>query len=490
MSRLSVPIVKVGFAALALFAACGYAEPPPPPVNLQQPPSSHNGFVESVGARLSYRLDLPVRHGKVPAVVIGHGSGRATKDTCRYLASGFLSRGFATLCYDKRGVGESTGEYSSVGPRNSDRMFDALGEDMAAGVRFLRSHDAIDASRVGLAGNSQAGWIIPVAAARVKPAFMILLVGPTVSVGEEIFYSDIVEKTAAPLDDGYRKLPAFKGERGFDPRPVLETLDVPGLWLLGAKDRSIPTPDTVAILNRLAAQGRPFSHVVFPEAGHDLSGTPLWEEIDRWLVRTLPATLDLALVGNAAVQVTDGKLTLVTDFPYRSGAFGYMEYASSQVWTGRNVVSLITHRHDDHVEIERLKGLSWRVIGPQEVTQQLPPASVIPLEAASGVAPGLRIDALPTPHADVQHFSYVVEWHGRRFYFSGDTEDPSSVLNQTGLDIAFVTPWMLKAVTSSGRRVDAARVVIYHHTVRERVAGCTTPCEVPAQGAQWQLSGR
>ena len=119
----------------------------------------------------------------------------------------------------------------------------------------------------------------------------------------------------------------------------------------------------------------------------------------------------------------------------------------------------------------RLKSLPWRVIGPQEVTQQLPPASVIALEAASSVAPGLRIEALPTPHADVQHFSYVVEWHGRRFYFSGDTEDPTSVLNQRGLDIAFVTPWMLKAVASSGRRVDAARVVIYHHTARERVDG-------------------
>ena len=76
--------------AFAVFAACGYGDPPPPPVNVQRPPASENGFVESVGARLSYRLDLPTRHGKVPAVVIGHGSGRATKDACRYLASGFL----------------------------------------------------------------------------------------------------------------------------------------------------------------------------------------------------------------------------------------------------------------------------------------------------------------------------------------------------------------------------------------------------------------
>ena len=300
MNQLSAEMIKAGIVALAVFAGCAYDEPPPPAINVQQPAASLTGLLESVGARLSYRLDLPARHGKVPAVVIGHGSGRVTKDACRFLAAGFLARGFAALCYDKRGVGESTGEYSSVGPRNSDRMFEALGEDMAAGVRFLRSHDAIDEARIGLVGGSQAGWIIPVAAAKVKPAFMILLVGPTVSVGEEIFYSAIVEKTAAPLEDGYKRLPTVTGERGFDPRPLLETLDVPGLWLLGAKDRSIPTPETVMILDRLAAQGRPFSHVVFPEAGHDLSGSPYWEAIDRWLART--PTLGVALLGNTAVQ--------------------------------------------------------------------------------------------------------------------------------------------------------------------------------------------
>ena len=197
----------------------------------------------------------------------------------------FLARGYATFCYDKRGVGESTGEYSSVGPRNSVRMFGDLAEDMAAGVRFLRSQDAVDGQRVGLAGNSQAGWIIPVAATLVQPAFMIILVGPTVSVGEEIFYSHIVEKTDAPLDLAYKQLPSFTGERGFDPRPVLESLNVPGLWLLGGEDRSIPTPATVAILDELAARGKPFARVVFPGAGHNLAGARFWDEIDRWLKR-------------------------------------------------------------------------------------------------------------------------------------------------------------------------------------------------------------
>ena len=162
-------------------------------------------------------------------------------------------------------------------------MFNDLADDMAAGVTFLRSLPAVDTGRVGLAGNSQAGWIIPVAATRVPAAFMIIFAGPTVSVGEEIFYSDIVEKSDASLEIGYKQLPTFAGERAFDPKPVLESLNVPGLWLLGAEDRSIPTPATVAILDELASRGKPFARVVFPGVGHSVGGPLVWEAIDRWL---------------------------------------------------------------------------------------------------------------------------------------------------------------------------------------------------------------
>jgi hypothetical protein len=319
---------------------------------------------------------------------------------------------------------------------------------------------------------------------------MILLVGPAVSVGEEVFYSRIVEETDRSVDEGYKALPSFSGQHGFDPRPVLESLDVPGLWLLGEQDRSIPTPKTVAILDALAARGKPFARVVFPGAGHDLSGFPIWPEIDRWLAGQSGGTITITFLGNEAVHRTDGQLTLVTDFPYRSGAFGYMTYARDQAKAFRNVLTLITHRHDDHVEIESLKRLQWRVIGPPGVTRQLPPSSVVAANAASTIDPELRVRAIETPHAGIDHYSYVVEWHGRRFYFSGDTEDPSSALAQKSLDMAFVSPWIHKAVLSKGARIDAARIVIYHHTSSERVAACSSPCEAPVQGAQWSLAVR
>jgi hypothetical protein len=249
-------------------------------------PVTTTGVFANGEVRLSYRLDVPARTGKVGAVVFGHGSGRLNKDSCRFLADNFLSRGFATLCYDKRGVGASTGTFVFVGPKDSIPVFDDLASDLAAGVEWLRSRPEIDPARIGLAGVSQAGWIVPIAAAKSKPAFMILLVGPTVSVGIEGFYSRIVEHGAAPLDEGYRRLPAFTGFHGFDPKPVLEKLNVPGLWLLGGEDRSIPTPATVAILDQLIAAGRPFARVVFPGFGHDLSRAAIWPEIDGWLAKT------------------------------------------------------------------------------------------------------------------------------------------------------------------------------------------------------------
>jgi pimeloyl-ACP methyl ester carboxylesterase len=242
-----------------------------------------SGFFTSGGVQLSYRLDVPPHTSPVGAVVFGHGSGLQTKDSCRIfgLADGFVARGYATLCFDKRGVGQSTGQFSNVIPQNSVAMFDDLSSDIAAGVAFLRSRPEIDPNRIGLAGVSQAGWIVPLAAQKSQPAFMLLIVSPTVSYGLENFYSNIVEITNVPVEEGYKQLPSFNGIHGFDPKPVLESIAVPGLWLLGGEDRSIPTPATVAILDQLIASGKPYTHVVFPGVGHNLP--PNWPAIDQWL---------------------------------------------------------------------------------------------------------------------------------------------------------------------------------------------------------------
>lgn len=270
-----MPRGTVTIATIVCAVACGSAGPPAPP----------EGLFPNGDIRLSYQLTKPEGRGPFPAVVIGHGSGEVRKDACAPLSSNFVRRGYATLCYDKRGVGQSTGEYSGVGTTNSDRMIALLAGDMAAGVRFLAAQPDIDRTRIGLAGGSQAGWIIPLAAstAEPRPAFMVMLSGPTVSVGEEIYFSRFAEGTTTPVEDAYAELAKYSGPRGFDPAPTLHALDVRGLWLLGLDDRSIPVRDTIRILDALIREGRPYQHVDFPGADHSLMSVDVWPAIDRFL---------------------------------------------------------------------------------------------------------------------------------------------------------------------------------------------------------------
>ena len=260
-------------------------------VDAVRPQAPAEGFIQNGDIRLAYRLDRPDGAGPFPAIVVGHGSGQVTKDQQGGFATPFVSRGYIVLRYDKRGVGQSTGTYSGVGVGNGDRMFADLSGDMAACVEFLKKQPEVDGKRIGLIGASQAGWIIPLAAKKVSVAFMILISGTAVSIGAENYYSKFAEHGGTTLEQAYDELSRFTGPHGFDPVPTLDTLDTPGLWLLGEADESIPERDTAAILRGLAAKGRPFTIVEYPGANHGLynpatmQGVNFWTDVDRWLAR-------------------------------------------------------------------------------------------------------------------------------------------------------------------------------------------------------------
>ena len=197
--------------------------------------------------------------------------------------------------------------------------------------------------------------------------------------------------------------------------------------------------------------------------------------------------LDVRFIGNMAVAITDGAVTVVTDFPYESGYSGYMTYAPSAIRSGTNTtLALITHRHRDHWERSLFSGTTWRVAGPSDVTAGLPADRVVPLAATTTFGP-VTIERFETPHANVGHYSYVVTWHGRRLYFSGDTESGDSLASAKNLDVAFVSSWMYRALLRRGVTIDAKRIVIYHHHTGERVPECVDRCVVPAQGDAIQL---
>jgi uncharacterized protein len=249
------------------------------------------------GATLAGTLWLPEGTGPHPAILYVHGSGRQTRSSAAGVAAHFNALGIAVLGYDKRGVGESGGDY--VGRNNgTEQNLTLLARDAAAGLAFLQAHPSVDRGQIGLWGVSQAGWIVPAAAViNGGVAFTILQSGPTVTVGEEMFYSDLTgdnSSTRATLSqEEISRLLAEHGPSGFDPIPYLKQISAPGLWLLGSADESIPIPETVAILDTLIGDfGRNFVYRVWEGATHGLRVNgqrvpEFWSTQDDFLFQTV-----------------------------------------------------------------------------------------------------------------------------------------------------------------------------------------------------------
>ena len=177
--------------------------------------------------------------------------------------------------------------------------------------------------------------------------------------------------------------------------------------------------------------------------------------------------LSATFIGNMAFHITDGTAALITDFPYESGAFGYMKWSRDHVPVGQGPLCLVTHSHRDHFLLRLASEFCGIVLGPDDVTRA---GKLKALEMKNEVLwEGITFRPLATPHASLEHYSYVVEWRGLRLYFTGDTEDTASLLAARELDVAFVSPWLLRTVQKQGRRIDARQIVVYHHRDAETV---------------------
>ena len=193
-------------------------------------------------------------------------------------------------------------------------------------------------------------------------------------------------------------------------------------------------------------------------------------------------TLRARFIGQMAFSITDGSTTLITDFPYQIG------YAGAPPFDGRELqassqptLALITHRHLDHWEPALFSKTNWKVVAPTDAMERIRTDRVVAIDTRATFGP-ITIEAIVTPHHNLNHYSYIVTWHAKRLYFSGDTESPDSVLAAKDLDVAFVSPWMFSAVQRRGASIAAKRVVIYHHDAGREVAGCNGKCVAPKQG--------
>lgn len=195
--------------------------------------------------------------------------------------------------------------------------------------------------------------------------------------------------------------------------------------------------------------------------------------------------LTFQFIGNMAFSISDRKTTLYSDFPYESGAFGYMKYDLKSLKISDNGVSLITHAHRDHWAVELFQPLKLKVIGPSEVLKGIDPSHIIPI-AKEITYEGIHIQPFSTPHGNITHYSYLVTWHGIKMYFTGDTEELKTLLSMKNLDVAFISPWLARSLSTNKQTVDAKKIVIYHHVDDEKVDSPKNGI-VPKQSETFQI---
>ena len=288
----------------------------------------HESIFESNGVRLAGRLVMPKGAGKVPIVVLVHGSEHDSALSSYALQRLFPSQGIGAFVYDKRGTGASGGSYT--------QDFEILARDAIAAMQTAKQYAGARLGRIGYQGGSQGGWVVPLAVNLAPVDFAIVSFGLAVTVLEEDqesvaldmhFHHHSVEDTTKALDlaragerviesggrqgydqfnalrERYRPEPWYKDVHGdflffimpldqaqiidamtkdfnfieartpfrYEPMPALQASVTPQLWVLGSDDLQAPSPETAKRIKALISQGKPFTLAVYPGAEHGMT---------------------------------------------------------------------------------------------------------------------------------------------------------------------------------------------------------------------------
>ncbi|MBS0469784.1 MAG: alpha/beta hydrolase [Proteobacteria bacterium] len=292
--------------------------------------SEETTFKGRDGVDLKGRLVLPKGGGKVPIVVLVHGSESDSALRFYFEQRMFPAEGLGVFVYDKRGTGSSAGTYT--------QDFDLLADDAVAAMRAARRLAGARAGRVGYQGGSQGGWIVPLAVNRAPVDFAIVSFGLAVTVLEEDEQEMVLEmklkghsgdeiakalevahaaetlagdamagKAVTDADYAafdavrakYRNEPWFKDVHGnftyfllpldkeqleafarehdwhtpvrYEPMPTLEASTTPQLWILGSDDLQAPSAETARRIKSLIDEGKDFTLALNPGAEHGMT---------------------------------------------------------------------------------------------------------------------------------------------------------------------------------------------------------------------------
>jgi uncharacterized protein len=166
---------------------------------------------KSANVTLAGTFTYPDKGDKFPMVVLITGSGPQDRDEALLghkpflVLSDYLTRhGIAVLRCDDRGIGKSTGNFSSA--TTLDFATDAL-----ACVEYLKTRKEVDKKHIGLIGHSEGGIIAPIVANQSKDiSFIVMMAGPGIS-GEKILelQSKLIAKAEGESDEDINKMMQF-----------------------------------------------------------------------------------------------------------------------------------------------------------------------------------------------------------------------------------------------------------------------------------------
>jgi uncharacterized protein len=277
---LSVTLVLAVSACERSFDDPASAQCAAPPVALDQPVDlgTHQEVVVHFtceGATLTGTLYLPESSGRHPTVVWILGGQQTARLTYGDLVGAFTQAGVGFFSYDKRGGGQSQGECCP----GDYGHFNLLTADAVGAVNALRSSGSVDPTQIGLVGTSQAGWIVPRAVADSHHVAFAALASAAVLPSDQVkAYAELTGGSGSdkslPSKEEIAERLQDTGPSGADPKPYLEQLTIPALWLYGTADREVPVDQSIALLKMLKAQGKDFTIVTFPNAGHGLLDSP------------------------------------------------------------------------------------------------------------------------------------------------------------------------------------------------------------------------
>lgn len=235
---------------------------------------------EDANATLSGTITYPVNYQKgkkVPVIVMVTGSGPQNRDSEIYEHKPFLviadylaKNGFATLRYDDRCVGKSSGRYQAETTKE-------VAKDAALAVKYLR--DTKQFSKVGLLGHSEGGSVVFMLGAEKLIDFGISMAGVGVQ-GDECLYQQGVaiakqsgqeyQLTKEQLREYLKSTmsPWYEFFLDYDPASDISKTTCPVFVINGEKDLQVIASTNVDALKNNLPKNKKSQVKIYPGLNH------------------------------------------------------------------------------------------------------------------------------------------------------------------------------------------------------------------------------